>query len=248
MDASPRESAGEMSPISPEEARLDATDPYQYPAESLAKLRPHYWWIWTGATLLLTGSVSFWAIAQLLGLPDLPNCWMVSPRSKPSVRLYCAEVFADRGTVDLLGRAIELASELPDPALSPRGDQLALQWTESMLRLAESKFQQGNLEEALTIASKIPTTRQIRSQVNAKTSEWKAIWAKAEEIYSTTLLAIEDRNWDTTINTARQLFLVGNEFWASSKYQELMEKMRIAKEENQWRQNVASPRPLPSSS
>lgn len=247
MDASPHEPVRE-APTSPQQEPWDAFDQSGNQPGRFG-LPTKLWWVWASVLLLLPGSVGMWAIAELLGLPDLPNCWMVSQRSVPSVRLYCAEVFADKGTIDLLGRAIDLASALPDPALAPRGDKLALQWAQAMLQVADSKFQQGELEEALTIANKIPTTLQTQSLINDRTREWKAIWAKAEEIYSDALLEIDQQNWFGTISTARQLFIVGNKFWASTKYQELMEKLQAAKEENQWQQRAASSRSVsPSSS
>lgn len=183
-------------------------------------------------TLILSTGISVWAVRDLLGLPTLPRCWTVSASNdSPSVQLYCAEIAAGRRTTEDWRQAIRLANAVPhENSLRTKSDRLIKQWTEEILRLGEAEFQQGDLKKALEMADKIPLTMSNRSLVNDRTGQWQSTWDKAEAIYEEVEQEIDQKNWYDALIEAKQLLTLGNRFWETTKYQELMQVLQNTRE------------------
>ena len=72
------------------------------------------WQSWALVLVLACGGIGFTATTMLLRLPANPNCPRIFwPIASASMRLYCAQLEADAGTVESLLRAIELVAVLP---------------------------------------------------------------------------------------------------------------------------------------
>ncbi|MCY7284996.1 MAG: chromosome segregation ATPase, partial [Cyanobacteria bacterium CAN_BIN43] len=92
-------------------------------AEHFSGSKPVYWRLWIAVSVMLPGSAALWAATQLLWLPDLPNCWLISwSDASAATRLYCAQELGNRQTPEDLHQSIRLLNriEVDDP-LRPEG-------------------------------------------------------------------------------------------------------------------------------
>ncbi|WP_232229383.1 hypothetical protein [Crinalium epipsammum] len=139
------------------------------------------WQVWIALTLIVSGGLSFIGVSLLLKLPSAPNCpKLFMPTASASLRLYCAELAANKQTFDNLLEAIELINDLPaNHPLRPEIDRRIERWSLDILKLAEAAFQKGKLNEAIAIAQKIPENVIVTPIAIAKIEEWQLIWSTA---------------------------------------------------------------------
>lgn len=182
--------------------------------------------------LLVPVGVGSIAVRELLVLPALPRCWSVAQSSNSaSTRIYCAEILANKQTIEDLRRAIQMANQVDaDDPLRPKSDRLIEQWTQDILRLGEAEFQAGSLDRARDLAKRVPFNVATYATAEAKIKEWEEIWAKAEKIYSDVEAEIDQENWFAAMTTARMLLTVGNQYWATTQYQALMRLLQSSRE------------------
>ena len=205
-------------------------------AEHFSGSKPVYWRLWIAVSVMLPGSAALWAATQLLWLPDLPNCWLISwSDASAATRLYCAQELGNRQTPEDLHQSIRLLNsiEVDDP-LRPEGDRLIEQFSQTTLRLAEAAYQDGDLNFALNIAQQIPPGIWTYRLASRNMSHWKATWAKAESLYQKAETQIEKRQWYPVLTLARELLKLDNRYWETVKYAELMRSLQAAKESTEW--------------
>lgn len=188
------------------------------------------WVLWTALGGLVSGSMGFIAVAMLLKLPAAPNCPAIFwPMASASVRLHCAQVAANKQTVDDLLEAIALVKALPNNhPLRAEIDRFLEQWSLDILSLGESAFQAGKLEEAITIARQIP--QDVANQpVEKQIERWQSVWSEAERIYQSAEAQLPGQHWHQAFMNAVRLLNVGNEYWATTKYEELKDRIETAR-------------------
>ncbi len=184
---------------------------------------PRSWLFWGGATVIVFSGLGILSATALLRLPNLPDCPAVFwPTASASLRLYCAQLAAERRTPKDLLRAISLVDALPqDHPLRPEINHNIQQWSTEMLALGEESFQAGDLKEAIATAKKIPKDSSVYQQVEPKIGAWEAVWSKAEGIYQQAEGELKEQNLRQAFQTATQLLGIGNQFWENTKYREL---------------------------
>ncbi len=191
------------------------------------------WGFWVVLTLLITGGLGTVSIALLVRSPALPNCPSIFwPMASASMRLYCAQVAANKQTVKDLLEAIDLVHSLPqDHPLRPEINRSIEQWAMDILNLAEGAFNAGRLPEAIETARQIPDDTTAYASVNERIERWQSIWDKAEAIYQKSEAALRERKWHQAFTEAARLLYIGNTYWETTKYQELSERIRTARED-----------------
>ncbi|MEW6497092.1 MAG: chromosome segregation ATPase [Cyanobacteriota bacterium] len=195
---------------------------------------PKVWQFSAILIVLLTGSVGFTAVALLLKLPAVPNCpatfW---PLASASMRLYCAQLAANKQTSEDLLQAIALVEALPDDhALRPEINRNIEQWSLDILKIGEQKFQAGKLKEAIEIARQIPKKVSAYNLVDKQVERWESNWKKAESIYNQVEQLLRQSNWTQAFREAVKLSYVDNQYWATTKYNELSKKVQLAREDS----------------
>lgn len=197
-------------------------DPIHAPESRRLRL-PRSWLFWGGATVIVFSGLGILSATALLRLPNLPDCPAVFwPTASASLRLYCAQLAAERRTPKDLLRAISLVDALPqDHPLRPEINHNIQQWSTEMLALGEESFQAGDLKEAIATAKKIPKDSSVYQQVEPKIGAWEAVWSKAEGIYQQAEGELKEQNLRQAFQTATQLLGIGNQFWENTKYREL---------------------------
>lgn len=192
------------------------------------------WKFWVGFTAFISGASGAIAVTSLLLLPASPNCRAIFwPMASASLRIYCAQEMADKNTVEDLLAAIALVNALPaDHPLRPEINRNIENWSQQLLDLVESTFQEGQLDEAITLARKIPNNVPAYRLVDKRIKQWQAIWSKAEEIYKKAETELERQNWPEVFRQAIQLLDIGNKYWETTKYQELISNLQTTREES----------------
>lgn len=225
-----RQSQGEVSsPTSPDSPASSTRKPKPNRLRFLVK-----WQFWAIVTVLASGSAGFLAVALLFKLPAVPNCpatfW---PTASASLRLYCAQLAANKQTTENLLEAIDLVNSLPkDHPLRPEINRHIEEWSLDILKLGEQAFQEGKLEEAIELARKIPSNVPAYKLVEKRIERWQTIWSEAEEIYQKVEQQLRQSNWHRAFEEAVHLTRLSNTYWSKNRFEELTGKIQTAREES----------------
>ncbi|MBD2090295.1 chromosome segregation ATPase [Microcoleus sp. FACHB-1515] len=178
---------------------------------------------WAVAALTTTLGIGGLSIALLLKLPALPNCPSIFwPTASARLRFYCADLAANKQTVDDLLEAIKLINSLPaDHPLRPEINRQIETWATDILNLAEAAFNNGKLDEAIATARRIPANTSAHSLVEDRIKKWQDIWQKADSLYQGAQNALKAQDLQKAFTLAVQLLDVENEYWRTTKYREL---------------------------
>ena len=217
-------------PVTPQTSPIDLTST---PAQ---RRRPWWqmWQLWGIFLVLCSGGIGYGATAMLLKLPKTQSCSKVFwPIASASVRLYCAQTAAEEREVDGLLSAIELVAVLPENhPLRPEIDRNIDRWATSILNRGEAEFQSGNLKEAIATAKQIPNNVSAKKLVDEKVADWKSVWTDGEEIYLEVEERLREADWDGAFTWAVRLTDSPNEYWATTKYEESINNINVAQEQN----------------
>jgi hypothetical protein len=190
------------------------------------------WQFWAVFILLISSGVGVAAVALLLKLPAVPNCpatfW---PAASASMRLYCAQVAANKQTAENLLEAIALVNDLPeDHPLRSEINRNIEQWSLDILKICEEKFQAGELDQAIKTARKIPNGVSASKLVEKQIEHWQSIWSKAQGIYDKVEEMLRQSKWTLAFAEAVHLTYVENKYWSTTKYDQLTHKIQQARE------------------
>jgi hypothetical protein len=189
------------------------------------------WVFWAIITLGISGGLVYLALGLLLNPKAVPNCPEVFvPMSSASLRVYCGQLAASKQTLPDLVSALKLVEGIaPNDPTRSYVDSNAQRWSLAILRLAESRYQDGNYEEAVNAAKKVPTSVDAYKIVEKRLKQWQETWAKAVEIDAETRTLLRSSKWVNAYEVAVKLTHLNNRYWARTKYQELADLVQIAK-------------------
>jgi hypothetical protein len=209
---------------------MGRSSPLDSAAPLSSRLRHWPWGLGLGLTVGLAMLIAGGALTQLLGVHSNDCTAPSTTEDLPATKLYCAQEFANRRTVDDLQEAMRLVNSIPehDP-LRAAGDRLLREWSDELLRLAEGLYQEGQLAEAIAAVRSIPPAAGSRDAVDRQVKQWQATWEKAEALYAKTQKAIDERQWGEGLRTARQILGLENSHWQTVKYPELMDQLDAAR-------------------
>ncbi len=192
------------------------------------------WQLLSVILALSFGGVGFLATTALLRLPSNPSCNRFSLFfSSATNRIYCAQLQADKNTVDSLLEAIALLEALSaNHPLRNEINRYVTQWSNDILLLAEKELNQGNLEEAIAIARKIPPQVENYHSIEEKIAQWTEIWDKAEAIQEEVEEELRNSQWNKAFLVAVKLLNIDNDYWQNTKYQETVKTINLAREES----------------
>lgn len=190
-------------------------------------------WQWLAAGVVVFSSVvGFGSAAVLLKLPTLPNCpQMFLPTTSASVRIYCAQLAANKGTRADLLEAVALIQDLPaDHPLRPDIDRYLEAWVANLLELADETFQAGELEEAISLAEEL-FAYVDSALVEERITLWQGTWDKGETIVFDAKEHMQAGAWGQAFQTASKLTQLDNDYWATQRYDELYAELTTARQE-----------------
>ena len=227
-------SANILSPMTPQTSTPIVSN--SAPATVRQKKRPLWkmWQLWGILLVLCSGGIGYGATSMLLKLPKTQSCSKVFwPIASASVRLYCAQTAAEDRNVEGLLSAIDLVAVLPDNhPLRPEINRNIDRWATGILDIGEGEFQSGQLEQAIATAKQIPNNVSAQKLVDEKIAQWKTVWSKGEETYAQVEDKLRAADWDAALTLAVRLTDSSNEYWATTKYEESINNINVAQEEN----------------
>ncbi len=180
------------------------------------------------------GTAGTTAIVSLFRIPSLPNCRAVFwPTASASLRLQCAETYANEGDVKNLLAAVALVDQLPeDHPLRYDIDNRIEGWATQILDLAERSFEEGDLEKAISSAQQIPTKTAAAELVEARIERWQKIWKEGEENFDSAVTKLKEKNFQSAFTLSVALLDVRNKFWSTTKYNELTKLISQARDDS----------------
>lgn len=173
----------------------------------------HKGWPWLIAFFVssLTGAL---AVLWLSRNPALPNCQSGALIQASAAELYCLEQEVRQGNLGALVSALEEVSQWPpaDP-LAAQADNLANEWSGTVLMIARQKMEAGNLERAVTLAGKIPETSSVHPEAQAAVQSWQKDWQRGKQGFETAQDALKEQNWDKASAQLKLLAQIDSTYW-----------------------------------
>lgn len=192
------------------------------------------WPGWAMLLVLVSGGIGFSATNLLFKLSSSPNCPEIFwPIASASMRLYCAQLEADKRTPEGLLKAIALVEALPqDHPLRSEVDNNVEIWASDLLKLAEKEFQAGRIEKAINLAEEVPNKAKAYSLVREQVEAWRETWKEGETLFVKVEESLRKSNWNQAFRWAVKLLNIGNQYWATVKYDQAVKKIYLAREES----------------
>ncbi|NEP44890.1 MAG: hypothetical protein F6K35_38990, partial [Okeania sp. SIO2H7] len=192
-----------------------------------------YWLFWLLAIATIPGGAGLTALNELIRLPSPHDCSkLYLPLTSAAKRLYCAEVKASSHGIPSMLEAIALVNVLPeDNPLRPQANSKIERWSEKILALGELAFQEGDIEKAIAIARQVPSSVPSYSMVERRVEQWETIWNRAEETYKKAEENVRKERWHDAYIEATRLLSIPNSYWENTKYVELSDRIRQARED-----------------
>lgn len=197
------------------------------------------WWYGVLGLFLLSASVGIGALFILAQSPE-SNCRSLESQSADAgAIIYCATSTVDEQDSDKLNQAIQLVNAIPqDNPLRASGDKLIERWSQALMYLSEKAFHEGDITKAVDTAELIPGNIALYQTAKSKIKQWQTIWSQAENIYETASSDAKDegngsREWYMALAKAKELKTLDNQYWATTKYQELVHQIQNLKEEKE---------------
>lgn len=188
--------------------------------------------LWIGLIILLplgTGVLGVWLLSKMDDV-ECQTVWL-SPLATESTRLYCAQVTADRQTATDLAEAIKLADSISlSHPLRQDGDRLIQQWSNRLLELGDMAFQNGKLDDAIIMLQSIPDGTPLYASTTQQIEQWRETWKQAEDIVQKVQDAIAADNLLIAFAEARTLLKINNEYWRTTRFQDVVNQIQTAKE------------------
>ena len=109
--------------------------------------------------------------------------------------------------------AIALAAQVPVAKNNHlEAQKLISQWSEKIFQIANSKYEEGNLEEAVGILlSDIPDDSPMTTKAKMTITQWNEEWEQNKTHLQEAQQAIDENRWQDAINAAKKIS--NNDYW-----------------------------------
>ncbi|MGC1309090.1 MAG: hypothetical protein WA885_17835 [Phormidesmis sp.] len=209
----------------------------QFAQMSTALLKMRWLRSWPIFVLVVFGVLSAagaTAMVSLFRVPNLPNCRAIFwPTASASLRLQCAEAYAEQGDVKNLLAAIALVDQLPeDHPLRYDINNRIEGWADQVLDLAERFFEAGELEKAMTAAQQIPAKTAAAKVVEARIERWQEIWKEGKGYFDGAVSKLKSKDFAAAFSLSVNLLDVPNKYWSTTKYNELTKLISRARDDS----------------
>ena len=192
------------------------------------------WQIWAVLLIIFSGAIGFTSTLIFLDPTITPKCTrFFLPVASISIKIYCAQIEAKKNTLEGFLRAISLIQIFPEKhSLHSEIKYNIKKWTIAILDIAEEKFQQGQLQQAINIAQKIPTNSDTYDIVTQRIKKWNNSWNEGEKILVRVESQLHNFSWNLAFREVLMLLDLPNKYWATTGYNDAIKKIRLAKKES----------------
>ncbi|MEM9540357.1 MAG: chromosome segregation ATPase [Cyanobacteria bacterium P01_E01_bin.42] len=193
------------------------------------------WQLWGSFVVLVSGTTGFAAMALLLKLPAVPNCpEMFLPTASASMRLYCAQVAANKQDAENLLYAIQLVQNLPPThPLRPEINRVMEGWVTEALRWGEERYQDGELDKAIALARQVALRFHDKTLIEERIAGWRETWSQGEQIEGEIEEHLGRSAWGQAFQAAAKLTKLNNRYWGNTRYDQWYERLNLARQESQ---------------
>lgn len=194
------------------ESMLDLTQSVLPPRKALG-------WLLSGAMICgAAGAVTIGAVVWLISLPPAADCQNITSLSSDRERLQCAQIAAQSGDLNQLIAGLELVENWTTvhPLYQESRNWLG-DWSESILDVAQDRMNQGDFDDAIALAQRIPDSSPAYETAQATIAQWQGIKNQGQDIYDQAQAAIKQKNWDAANTFIAQLSELDHRFWNSQQ-------------------------------
>jgi hypothetical protein len=192
------------------------------------------WVFWAMMTCGLCAGMGYIALQMLFNPKAVPNCpELFLPMAPASLRVSCGQAAASKQTLKDLVAAFNFVKDIPDDdPLREFVDSNIQQWSIELLRLAEGSYQKGDIKGAIEATNLVPKRVKAYGAVQKRVEKWQKTWKEAETIYNKTESLLRNSRWAEAYQYAVKLTKLNNEYWGTTRYQELADRVQLAKEDS----------------
>jgi hypothetical protein len=185
-------------------------------------LWPFVWMV----ILVSAGGISLRAVSVMTQNPPLPDCAQASAQSSDSERLLCAQASVRSGSAQALIEAIELVEPwTPSNPLYEDANRLMDSWSKALLVELGKMAQQGDIQQARLLATRIPERVEIYPQVKGAVATWDKEWAVGQEFEAEILKAIQAGDFGVARRNLQSLESLNTNYWVRIRHDQLEEKI-----------------------
>lgn len=185
-------------------------------------LWPFVWMV----ILVSAGGISLRAVSVMTQNPPLPDCAQTSAVTSDSERLLCAQASVRSGSAQALIEAIELVEPwTPSNPLYEDANRLMDSWSKALLVELGKMAQQGDIQQARLLATRIPERVEIYPQVKGAIATWDKEWAVGREFEADILKAIQAGDFGAARRNLQSLESLNTNYWVRIRHDQLEEKI-----------------------
>lgn len=146
--------------------------------------------------LAFCGGTAIAAFLLLTTLPPATNCQTLQPLAADTDQLYCADQAARSGRVEslLAGLALVKGWSVEHP-LHNQAERAVKEWSKSLLAIAQTKADQGDLAGAIALAKKIPASSSLYPDVQVALRDWQKSQNRGQAIDTAIQTDLQQQDW-----------------------------------------------------
>jgi hypothetical protein len=167
----------------------------------------------------------------LTRIPPLPDCEQVTPFHSASDLLYCAKAQARTGDPNSLVQSVLLTANWPKThAHYDDSQEILKDASEQILVLANRWAQSGKLDDAVTLAGKIPLDTPLRQPAQAVIFEWQQDWEQGRAIEAQLKPALAASDWDLAREHLQAFKTLKSDYWLSTRHMHWQRQFQIERQ------------------
>lgn len=102
--------------------------------------------------------------------------------------------------------AITEAAKIPQSSVGyQEAQQRISQWSDSILKMAQNRYQSGNLNDAIDIAKTIPASSSVYPKAQGTIQQWKQEWQQNKSYLQAAQKALNQRKWQNAMSEANKV-------------------------------------------
>ncbi len=205
---------------------LAMPDVAQYPMQPKQSLA----WRWLLISLMSCVAASGAAVGAfvwLINLPPTADCNTPTSITTDRAQLYCAQLAAQSGELDDILASLELVGSWDSShPLFYEVQSLVEQWSWVVLREAQQKLYDSDLDRAVELIEYIPASSAVYETAQASLQSWNSEWEKGDAIWQDAQTALKNQDWGTVSRQILALSELQNRHWRVHQVQRLSQQIR----------------------
>jgi hypothetical protein len=177
------------------------------------------------------------AFVWLINLPPTVDCKNPTSITSDRAQLYCAQVAAETGDLDAILASLKLVGSWDEShPLHYEVQPLVEQWSWVVLKEAQQKLSDSDLEGAVALIDHIPGSSPVYETAQDSLKAWNNEWDQGDEIWQQAQTALANQDWGEASRQVLALSELDNRHWRVDQVQALSQQIR---QERQARQRLA---------